>query len=218
MLISFSGLDCSGKSTQINLLKEYLEGKGYEVKVVWSRGGYTPGIELMKMFLRGSKSKAPEEQTAEERAAKVARKPRGGKLLLWIGILDLIRYWGCTFRRWSHGKKQVLFCDRYFWDTYIDYQLKYPKSEFESWVSWKLLMMVYRKPDLSLCLTVTPEESMRRSNLKFEPFPEPEEKRRERLERYMEELKNRRWQHEIDCMRPIEPIQDEIRSLVDEIL
>ena len=29
MLISFSGLDCSGKSTQINLLKEYLESKGY---------------------------------------------------------------------------------------------------------------------------------------------------------------------------------------------
>ena len=218
MLISFSGLDCSGKSTQINLLKEYLKGKGYNVKVVWSRGGYTPGVDLLKTIIRGGKSKAPEEQTAEERAAKVAREPKGGKILLWIGILDLIRYWGCTFRRWSSGKKDVLFCDRYFWDTYIDYQLKYPKSGFENWISWKLLTKVYRKPDLSLCLTVTPEESMRRSNLKFEPFPEPEEKREERLDRYMAELENGRWQHEIDCMRPIEPIQEEIRRLVDEIL
>ena len=82
MLISFSGLDCSGKSTQINLLKEYLEDKGYEVRVVWSRGGYTPGVEFLKSIIRGGKSKAPEEQTAEERTAKVAREPKGGKLLL----------------------------------------------------------------------------------------------------------------------------------------
>ena len=52
MLISFSGLDCAGKSTQISLLKEYLQGKGYEVSEVWSRGGYTPGIETMKKILR----------------------------------------------------------------------------------------------------------------------------------------------------------------------
>lgn len=218
MLISFSGLDCSGKSTQINLLKEYLEGKGYDVKVVWSRGGYTPGVEFAKNILRRGKSRTPEQQTAEERAAKVAREPKGGNLLLWIGIFDLIRYWGLTFRRWSSGKKEVLFCDRYYWDTYIDYMLKYPKSGFQNWLSWKLVGKTYRKPDLSLCLTITPEESMRRSSQKFEPYPEPEEKRKERLEHYVVEISKSRWQYVIDCMRPIELIQNEIRRLVDEIL
>ena len=76
----------------------------------------------------------------------------------------------------------------------------------------------YRKPDVSLVLTVTPEESMRRSDLKFEPFPEPQEKREARLNSYLQEIKNGRWQYEIDCMRPIEPIQEEIRKIVDENL
>ena len=217
MLISFSGLDCAGKSTQIALLKEYLQGKGYEVSEVWSRGGYTPGIETMKKILRGGHSKTPAEQTAEERQAKVAAEPRGGKLLLWLSILDLVFYWGISFRNKSRGKK-VLFCDRYYWDTYIDFLIKYPKSGFEKWLVWKLMTACYRKPDVSLVLTVTPEESMRRSDLKFEPFPESKEKRVARLNRYIQEIKNGRWQHEIDCMRPIEPIQEEIRRIVDENL
>ena len=76
----------------------------------------------------------------------------------------------------------------------------------------------YRKPDVSFVLTVTPEESMRRSELKFEPFPESKEKREIRLNLYLQEIKNGRWQYEIDCMRPIESIQEEIRRIVDENL
>jgi thymidylate kinase len=217
MLISFSGLDCAGKSTQITLLKEYLQDRGYAVSEVWSRGGYTPGIEAMKNLMRGGHSKAPEEQSAEERQAKVEAEPRGGKLLLWLSILDLVFYWGICFRHKSQGKK-VLFCDRYYWDTYIDFSIKYPKVSFDRWLVWKLMTAFYRKPDVSLVLTVTPEESMRRSDLKFEPFPEPKEKRVARLNRYVEEIKNGRWQYEIDCMRQIEPIQKEIRRIVDENL
>lgn len=217
MLISFSGLDCSGKSTQINLLRDYLQGKGYPVEEIWSRGGYTPGIERMKNLLRGGKRITPTELTEEERHAKVAAEPRGGKLLLWISIFDLALYWGWSFKRKSKGH-HVLICDRYYWDTYIDFSLKYPNIRFDNWLVWKLMTACYRKPDVALVLTVTPEESIRRSNLKFEPFPESQEKREARLNRYVQEIKNGRWQYEIDCMRPIEPIQEEIRGIVDENL
>ena len=217
MLISFSGLDCAGKSTQINLLKEYLQGKGYSVEDVWSRGGYTPGIEKLKRLIRGGRSVKPEFQSAEERQAKVTAEPRGGRLLLWLSILDLVFYWGGAFRKKSKGE-QVLICDRYYWDTYIDFSLKYPKTKFDKWLVWCLLAANYRKPDVSFVLTVTPDESLRRSDLKFEPFPESKEKREDRLNLYLREIKNGRWQHEIDCMRPIEPIQKEIRGIVDENL
>ena len=215
MLIEFSGLDCAGKSTQIDLLKQYLEDKGLKVRVVWSRGGYTPGVETLKRIVRGGKVKKVEEQTAEERNAKVAREPQGGKLLLWLSIADLVRYWGFTFKRWSKGNN-VLLCDRYLGDTYIDFQLKYKGANFENWTIWKILKRVYRKPDVSFVLTITPEESIRRSELKFEPFPESEEKRKLRLNKYLEEIRNGRWQHVIDCMRPIEEIQADIISKVDE--
>lgn len=215
MLIEFSGLDCAGKSTQIDLLKSYLEDKGYATKVVWSRGGYTPGIETLKSIVRRGKSKKPEDQTAEERKAKVACEPQGGKVLLWLSIVDLVRYWGFTFKRWSKGNK-VLVCDRYFWDTFIDFQLKYKDVNFEDWTVWKILKRVYRKPDVSFVLTITPEESVRRSELKFEPFPESEEKRKMRLDKYLEEIDNGRWQYVIDCMRLIEEIHADIISKVDE--
>ena len=215
MLIEFSGLDCAGKSTQIDLLKHYLEDKGLKVRVVWSRGGYSPGVETLKRIVRGGKVKKVEEQTAEERKAKVAREPKGGKLLLWLSIADLVRYWGFTFKRWSKGNN-VLLCDRYFGDTYIDFLLKYKDSNFEDWTIWKILKRVYRKPDVSFVLTITPEESIRRSELKFEPFPESEEKRKLRLNKYLEEVRKGRWQFVIDCMRPIEEIQADIVSKVDE--
>lgn len=215
MLIEFSGLDCAGKSTQIELVKEYLKGKGYNVNVIWSRGGYTPGIEALKNIARGGKSRKPEEQTVEERNAKMAREPQGGKMLLWLSIADLVCYWGCRFRKLSKGRN-VILCDRYFSDTEIDFDLKYKNIDYHKWLVWKLLKKVYRKPDCSFVLTVTPEESVRRSSLKFEPFPESEEKRITRMNHYLEFIKAGRWQHEIDCMRPIDVIQKEIRTIIDE--
>ncbi len=217
MLISFSGLDCAGKSTQIALLEEYLLKKGLPVAMIWSRGGYTPGIEGLKNVIRGGKSKAPEERTAEERKAMMEAKPRGGKLLPWLSILDLVFYWGISFRKKSKGNK-ILICDRYYWDTYIDFSIKFPNYNFSKWLVWKLMTACYRKPEVSFVLTVTPEESMRRSELKFEPFPESKEKREIRLNLYLQEIKNGRWQYEIDCMRPIESIQEDIRRIVDENL
>lgn len=217
MLIEFSGLDCAGKSTQINLLKEYYEKKGFHVDVIWSRGGYTPGITWLKGLVRRGGNKSPEEQTEEERLAKVNSKPQGGSLLLWLSIVDLIAYWGIFFRQ-RDKKNRMIFCDRYFWDTYIDFSLKYPQIKFEKWLAWKVLQKCYRKPDCSFVLTITPEESMRRSNLKFEPFPEPEEKRALRLDKYMREIKNGRWMYVVDCMRPIEEISKELKLRTDENL
>lgn len=214
MLIEFSGLDCAGKSSQINLLQEYFENKGYGVKIIWSRGGYTPGITWLKGIIRGG-NKKPEEQTAEERLAKVNSKPKGGRFLLWLSIVDLVFYWGIFFRRWNK-KCSIIFCDRYFWDTYIDFRIKYPQVRFDKWFIWKCLSRVYKKPDCSFLLTVTTEESMRRSNLKFEPFPEPVEKRALRLKMYLDEIKNGRWQYVIDCMRPIEDIHKELKERTNE--
>lgn len=213
MIISFSGLDCAGKSTQIDLLRKYLEEKGRKVEIVWSRGGYTPGIDFLKRLVRRDNRK-PEERTEEERKAMVERPPRGGKLLLWLSIVDLIRYWGFSFRKKSRGEK-VLICDRYFWDTYIDFNLRYPKSGFERWFSWKILKRTYKRPDCAFCLTITPEESMRRSSLKFEPFPETEEKRKQRLNEYLKCIDEGRWEYVIDCMRDINTIQKEIMGIVD---
>lgn len=51
-LIVFSGLDCSGKSTQIEFLQKEFSDKKTKNLVFWSRGGYTPGFQKLKDLLR----------------------------------------------------------------------------------------------------------------------------------------------------------------------
>ena len=52
LLITFSGLDGAGKSTQIELLMERLRQEGRQPVYVWTRGGYTPLFEAFKSLLR----------------------------------------------------------------------------------------------------------------------------------------------------------------------
>ena len=49
--IVFSGLDCSGKSTQIEFLRKEFSDREKNNLVFWSRGGYTPGFQKLKDLL-----------------------------------------------------------------------------------------------------------------------------------------------------------------------
>ncbi len=213
MLISLSGIDCAGKSTQIEILKDYYLARGYNVLVKWSRVGYTPVLEWSKNRIRSKKEK---EESSKPREIGLDEKARGGKLLMYLSIIDMAFYYGIHFRWLSRGKKTLLICDRYFLDSYIDLLLKYRGIEFYKTLAWKFARWIYRKPDCSLVLTITPEESMRRSSLKFEPFPETKERREKRLELYYKLIDEKKWQYVIDCMRPIEVIAKELKHCIDE--
>ena len=69
-LFVFSGLDGAGKSTQIDLLTARLRQDGTRSQVLWSRGGYTPGMLLLKRIARRllgkSRVPAPGPQYATE--------------------------------------------------------------------------------------------------------------------------------------------------------
>ena len=209
-MISFSGIDCSGKSTQIDLLVKELEEKGKKCEVIWSRGGYTPGMDLINMILRSGKVTTKEERL--EQSAKVNENPQKRKLLFLLSLMDLWRFYTFSLRIKGIGKE--IICDRYIWDTYIDFKMKYPEYDFENGFWWKLTLKTMVKPKPSFCLFIPAEMSMYRSTLKDEPFPESIEVRQERIDWYMRELKNKRWQYEIDATKSIDEVYAQIRSRI----
>ncbi|AGL90386.1 Thymidylate kinase [Strawberry lethal yellows phytoplasma (CPA) str. NZSb11] len=54
-LISFEGVDGSGKTTLINELKTFFENKGYQIKVFQGLGSSIIGKEIRNLFLHQSK-------------------------------------------------------------------------------------------------------------------------------------------------------------------
>jgi len=202
-MISFSGIDCSGKSTQIDLLCKELDKQNKKYQVVWSRGGYTPGIEAVKRLLRGNKGASKEERVAY--SEQVSGNSKKKKLLFTASLIDLWFYYSIVLRLKEFFGK-IVICDRYIWDTYIDFKMKYPDYDFEHGFWWKLTLKTMMKPKPSFCLFIPAEESMRRSELKDEPFPEPVEVREKRIAMYVKELENNRWEKIIDATKTIDEV------------
>lgn len=210
-MIAFSGIDCGGKSTQIEKVRLAFDAKNHKVRVIHSRGGYTPMLEFVKTLVRPDKGGNAQEH-AQYREA-IHGNPKKRRLLLWLSILDLGLYYGVYFRLVELFGVTIL-ADRYFWDSCIDFRMKYPEFDFENWQVWKFAKAIYLQPEYALIYTIPAELSMYRSTLKDEPWPEPVEVRRERIARYMKEIDQGRWQHVIDATPSIEEVyQETIRIL-----
>ena len=212
-IIIFSGLDCSGKSTQIELLKDRITNNGDKVFIFWSRGGYTPGFQLLKDILRKvTGKKLPEPGHSPQRDKALAR-PIVRTVWLTIAILDLIIYYA-IYLRFKRLSGYTIVCDRYIMDTDIDFALSYPTERHNNRLLWKLLKSVAVRPDLNFVSTIPVDESVRRSKFKFEPFPDPPEVLADRLSLYLQELDNNKGLIHLDGTESISLISEKVNMFV----
>ena len=212
-VIIFSGLDCSGKSTQIDFLKKEFSNKNQKSFVFWSRGGYTPGFEKLKNIIRfiiGSKIPKPGKSEKRDKAFsnKYIRK-----LWITVAMLDLILFYSFYLRLKNYLNYNII-CDRFIMDTYIDFKLAFPTENTDSWLLWKLLKFTSIKPNLHFVSTIPVEESVIRSKTKFEPFPDPPETLEKRLDFYKKFLKIDKKLIHIDGMTDINKITKGINEKV----
>jgi len=184
-MIAFSGLDGAGKSTQIDLVAEKYRSAGSKSLILWARGGYTPGMKFIKNLFKISKqtSKKENNKRADSRE-KSFSNPIIRKVWLTLSILDLILLYGFYIRiKEVFGVK--IICDRFIYDTLLDFELNFPNEKIKNWILWKLLIFISVKPDKHFVITIPVSESQVRSKLKNEPFPDSKEVLESRLKDYM---------------------------------
>jgi thymidylate kinase len=213
VLIVLSGIDGAGKSTQTANLVKYLQGKDKCPVALWSRGGYTAGFSTLKRWLRRLRPGLvpPPGQNKQREAALGQGWVR--RLWLSLALLDLMRVYGLNIRWWRWQGRTVI-CDRYLWDTLIDFRLNLPSENVEGWRLWRWLVHLSPRPDVSLLLMIPVEESLRRSQASGDAFPEPEERRRQRYAQYQELQQARRWSVAIDATRPVDQVWAEVRAAI----
>jgi thymidylate kinase len=212
--IAFSGIDSAGKSTQIMNIVKYFIGHGEKTKIIWSRGGYTPIINTLKSIIRKiTPNSIPEPGKSKYRDKTFNRK---WVRILWLNValIDLIVFY-CLYFRWLKYLGYIVIADRYLWDTYIDFELKFKKDSFENTLLWKTLVFLSPSPDSSIILIIPIEESIRRSKLKKEPFSEDFKQRKKRLELYHDLIKKGRWDNVIDGSGPINEVWYNIKNKLE---
>lgn len=214
MIISFSGIDSCGKSTQIKLIENYFSENNMKYKIVWSRGGYTNWFEYIKQGARKlSFGKLPPSGVNEKRT-EMFKNSKFQKIWLCIALLDLIRLYAITFR-FNCLLGYSIICDRYLWDTYIDFKLAFPVINLEKHILWKILCKLAVKPDVSIIITISPEKSWERSILKEEPFSETLERRKERDKLYKRLIKKDKWMWVINGYDSIDGIWQKIKGIIN---
>ncbi len=212
LFISFSGIDSSGKSTQIDIIRQYFHDQSRSVLLRWSRGGYTPVMKAIKSILLPSVSENNKSRSINRE--KAFKSKLVSKIWLKLAIFDLIIYYGFWYRILAL-KSDVIIADRYLWDTMVDFKMNFPEIAFERWYSWKSLCKLYIKPDISIILSLDASESLQRSIYKNEPFMENEETRIKRIAMYQDLITQGKWNKVVPAHYPIDEVAEMILSHIE---
>jgi len=165
MLITISGVDGCGKTTQARALQSAFQICHLKADYVWYRGGSAGWLATLLRWLRPRRRDATPSSTEERVLARQRqfRSPWRRRAWSWLTAIELLaRYtWSVSLPLWT-GK--VVICDRYVDDTLADWSAYFADESADRSLPARLLRWLTPTPGLSYWLDVPASVAQERSS------------------------------------------------------
>ncbi len=152
-LITISGLDGSGKSTQLNLLKKNLAKKGFKIKSF-----HMISFSIANKILKSKKRNSSRGKKAQTTASKKAIFLRKTAL-----IIDVFRFRHFYLMNNYRNKYDFILTDRYFYDQIVNIKFLEKDKNFQKIPFWQKIAEKYAIiPHYGFYLKINPEKILKR--------------------------------------------------------
>lgn len=155
-IISFSGIDGAGKSTQIDELKSWLRQSGLRVSIFSMWDDIVVGAQWREFASRrafgGDRGVGSPEKPLERRDKNVTSGPLE-LIRLCLYFADALSLW-LRVRRLQHATDlDVVIFDRYIYDELANLPLQRPVARFTT----RMILKLVPSPDLACILDTPPD-------------------------------------------------------------
>ena len=199
LFITFEGADGCGKTTQINLLKDYLENKNYEIITTLEPGGSDIGKKLRQILLHHDGFVSPRAE-------------------MFMYLADRAQHIDTVIKN-NVEKNKIVLCDRHI-DSTVAYQGYGRGEDIEQINLLNEIATEGYKPDLTFVFDVDSEVAQKRvGNVKDRLESEGLEFHRKIRQGYLELAK--KYPNRIKVInsnKTIEEVFEQVKKIIDEIL
>ena len=199
LFITFEGADGCGKTTQINLLKDYLENKNYEIITTLEPGGSDIGKKLRQILLHHDGFVSPRAE-------------------MFMYLADRAQHIDTVIKN-NVEKNKIVLCDRHI-DSTVAYQGYGRGEDIEQINLLNEIATEGYKPDLTFVFDVDSEIAQKRvGNVKDRLESEGLEFHRKIRQGYLELAK--KYPNRIKVInsnKTIEEVFEQVKKIIDEIL